>query len=114
MKKVFVDYKYESGIPPNSIVYESENHSFHSKKEPHYEIVSYGPFSDFEWNIKPPLSPENKVFAIFNYNLVRWENNLTKEEFLLRIQELYAGDLEFFLFHPEALDAKLPEQYHKV
>lgn len=106
MKKVLVGYNV--GVIPNSIVFEPENPSLHSKKQPHYEVVSYGPFQDLDWHISPPLRPENKVFAVFNYNLVRWENTLTKEEFLLRIQELYPTDLEFFLFYPEALDGKLP------
>jgi hypothetical protein len=111
MKKVIVGY--DTGVISNSIIFEPERPSLRSKIDPHYEIVSYGPFQDFQWHIRTPLRLENKVFAVFNPNLLRWENTLTKEEFLLRIREIYSSDLELFLFYPEALDGKLPDEYNK-
>ena len=112
MKKILIGH--DIGDIPNSIIFEPENPSLRSRADPRYEIVSYGPFQDLQWHIRPPLRPGNKVFAVFNPNLVRWENTLTKEEFLIRITDLYPVDLEFFLFYPEALDGKLPDEYNKA
>ena len=63
MKKVIVGH--DVGDIPNSIIFEPENPSLRSRSDTHYEIVSYGPFQDFQWHIRPPLRPENKVFAVF-------------------------------------------------
>jgi hypothetical protein len=108
-----VGYKVE--ILPNSIVFEPDSPSIRSKEEVCYELVSYGPLRELEWHIRPPLKSTNNVeFNVFNYKLLRWESIPIKEDFLFRITDLYPVDLEFFLFYPEALDGKLPEQYHKT
>lgn len=107
MKKVLVGYG--NGFITNSIVFETESKAIIGDRSV-WEVVSYGFDAGLEWHIRP----EFKAFSIFDTRLGKWNNYLTKEDFLSNLTEAYPDDVEFFLFHPEALDGKLPDQYNKV
>jgi hypothetical protein len=107
LKKILVGY--DDGIIENSIVFEAEP-TTNIGTNTGWEVVSYGFDAGLEWHIRP----EFKTFSIFDIRLGKWNNHLKKEEFLSNLTESYPADVEFFLFHPEALDGKLPDQYNKA
>lgn len=107
MKKVLVGYG--NGVIKNSIVFEEESKAIIGNRSV-WEVVSYGFDDGLEWHIRSEL----KTFSIFDIRLGKWNDYSTKEDFLSNLAEYYPADVEFFLFHPETLDGRLPSQYHKA
>lgn len=93
MKKVLKHYK-----EPNSIVFEQNRFT----ENENWDVVSYDGCCLELWRISPPI----KSMVVFDGS--NWKKCSTKEDFLMSISDLYPADLELFLWHPEALDGRLP------
>lgn len=98
MKKIVTRYR-----EPSSIVFDPNPFTTDDKN---WDVVSYDAHFKVLWHISPP----RKSMSVFDG--INWKKCSTKEDFLSSILDLYPDDIEFFLFYPEALDGKLPDEYY--
>lgn len=96
MEKILTHY-----IEPNSIVF---NPNPFTKDDKNWDVVSYDSYCQTLWRISQPTM---SVFDGINWI---WSVFSTKDNFVSSISGLYPSDLEFFLFHPEALEGTLPSK----